>query len=162
MPANLSNDNIISALRPGLKTGIWILEVWSENWCGKLHVLFWNRVRIWTTGRHTPTNARIRSSTTRVKFSSRGEWDQEWDTVELPVTARSDPGPFYTACDVISLNGQGQLCPGKTCAGWRDLSNHTRINGYDSVKETGEQGKKLACNIDPKISMKTAQWALSI
>ena len=35
---NLSNDNIISAYRPGLKT-VWILEVWSEKGCGKLHFL---------------------------------------------------------------------------------------------------------------------------
>ena len=34
---------------------IWILEVWSEKGCGKWHVLVWNRVRIWRTGRHTPT-----------------------------------------------------------------------------------------------------------
>ena len=31
-----------------------------------------------------------------------------------------------TACDVISFNGQGQLCQ-PTCAEWRDLSNHTRM-----------------------------------
>ena len=34
--SNLSNDNIVSAERPGLKTGM-DLEVWSENGCGKLH-----------------------------------------------------------------------------------------------------------------------------
>ena len=34
---------------------VWILEVWSENRCGKWHVLVWNRVRIWRSGRHTPT-----------------------------------------------------------------------------------------------------------
>ena len=33
---------------------VWVLEVWSENGCGKWHVLVWNRVRIWRTGRHTP------------------------------------------------------------------------------------------------------------
>ena len=38
-----------------LGPGIWILEVWSENECGKWHFLVWNRVRIWRTGRHTPT-----------------------------------------------------------------------------------------------------------
>ena len=42
---------------------------------------------------------------------------------EPPVTARADPSPFYL-CDVISFNGQRQLCP-LTCAEWRDLSNHT-------------------------------------
>ena len=36
-----------------------------------------------------------------------------------------------TACDVISFNGQGQLCP-LTSAEWRDLSNHTRMNTIQS------------------------------
>ena len=31
-----------------------ILEVWTENGCGKWHFLVWNRVRIWRTGQHTP------------------------------------------------------------------------------------------------------------
>ena len=43
--SNLSNDNIISALRPGLKT-VWILKVWSANGCGKLPFWVGNRVRI--------------------------------------------------------------------------------------------------------------------
>ena len=34
---------------------VWILEERSENGCGKWHVLVWNWVRIWGTGRHTPT-----------------------------------------------------------------------------------------------------------
>ena len=34
---------------------VWILEDWSENRCGKLQFLVWNRVRIWTTGWHNPT-----------------------------------------------------------------------------------------------------------
>ena len=33
---------------------VWILEARSENGYGKWHVLVWNRVRIWRTGRHTP------------------------------------------------------------------------------------------------------------
>ena len=36
-----------------------------------------------------------------------------------------------TLCDVISFNGQGQLCP-LTCAEWRDLSNHTRMSTIQS------------------------------
>ena len=32
-----------------------ILQVRSENGCGKLHVLVWNMAGIWRTGRHTPT-----------------------------------------------------------------------------------------------------------
>ena len=52
--SNLSNDMIISAQWPGLKT-ILILKVQSENGCGEFHFLVRNRVRIWRTGRHTPT-----------------------------------------------------------------------------------------------------------
>ena len=33
---------------------------------------------------------------------------------ELPVIACADPRPFF-CCDIISFNGQGQLCP-LTCA----------------------------------------------
>ena len=33
----------------------WILVVWTENGCGNWHFSVWNRVRIWRTGRHTPT-----------------------------------------------------------------------------------------------------------
>ena len=36
-----------------------------------------------------------------------------------------------TACDIISFNGQGQLCP-LTCAEWRDLLNHTRMSTIQS------------------------------
>ena len=49
---------------------------------------------------------------------------------ELPVTACADPRPFF-CCDIISFNGQGQLCP-LTCAEWRDLSNYTRMNTIQS------------------------------
>ena len=36
-----------------------------------------------------------------------------------------------TACDGISFNGQRQLCL-LTCAGWRDVSNHTRMSTIQS------------------------------
>ena len=36
-----------------------------------------------------------------------------------------------TLCDVISFNGQGQLCP-LTCAEWRDLSHHARMSTIQS------------------------------
>ena len=36
-----------------------------------------------------------------------------------------------TPCDVISFNGQRQLCQ-LTCAKWRDLSNHTRMSTIQS------------------------------
>ena len=49
---------------------------------------------------------------------------------ELPVTACADPRPFF-CCDIISFNGQGQLCP-LTCAERRDLSNYTRMNTIQS------------------------------
>ena len=38
-----------------VKWGVWILEIRSENGCGKLPFLVWIRVRIWRIGRHTPT-----------------------------------------------------------------------------------------------------------
>ena len=34
---------------------VWILEARSENGCGKRNILVWNWVRIWGSGRHTPT-----------------------------------------------------------------------------------------------------------
>ena len=58
---NLSFGVLISVmmtylfLRDQVWNRVWILEVWSENGCGKLHVLVWNRVRIWRTRWHTPT-----------------------------------------------------------------------------------------------------------
>ena len=62
--SNFSNDDIISvfvnmhvAFCHFLQVWklIWILEVWSENGCGKWHFWVWNRVRTLRTGRHTPT-----------------------------------------------------------------------------------------------------------
>ena len=51
---NLSNDNIISAWRPGLKTGMDFRGlVWKR--ARKLQFLVWNGVRIWKTRGHTPT-----------------------------------------------------------------------------------------------------------
>ena len=39
------------------------------------------------------------------------------------------------SCDVITFNGQEQLCP-LTCAGRRDRSNYTRMNEGVVSKET--------------------------
>ena len=50
-----SNLNNIFLPKGQVWKRVWILEIWSENGCGKLHLLIWNRVRIWKTGRHTPT-----------------------------------------------------------------------------------------------------------
>ena len=36
-----------------------------------------------------------------------------------------------TACDIISFNGQGQLCL-LPCAEWKDLSNHTKMSTIQS------------------------------
>ena len=36
-----------------------------------------------------------------------------------------------TACEVISSNGQGKLCP-LACGKWRGLSNHTRMSTIQS------------------------------
>ena len=47
-----------------------------------------------------------------------------------------------TLCDVISFNGQGQLCP-LTCADWRDLLNHTRISTIQSRTPEKEAKKHV-------------------
>ena len=52
--SNLKNNDIISSKSQVWKR-VWILEVWSEYGCEKWHFLAWIRVRIWRTGRHTPT-----------------------------------------------------------------------------------------------------------
>ena len=53
--SNLSIDDIIS-LRPGLRMGIDFRgQVWKWVWKISDIFLVWNRVRIWRTGRHTPT-----------------------------------------------------------------------------------------------------------
>ena len=59
---------------------------------------------------------------------------------EPPVTARADP------CDVISFNGQGQLCL-LTCAEWRGLSNHTRMGTIQSriPEKTAKNHARLTC-----------------
>ena len=46
-----------------------------------------------------------------------------------------------TACDVISCNGQGQLCP-PTCAEQTDLSNHTRMSTIQSRTPEKKAKKK--------------------
>ena len=58
LPSYLSNDNIISAKRPGLKRGMDFRGlVWKRVWKIVKDYIFlvWNRVRIWRTGRHTLT-----------------------------------------------------------------------------------------------------------
>ena len=52
-----------------------------------------------------------------------------------------------TACDVISFNGQGQLCQ-PTCRVKRSFKPYQ--NDHNSVKDTQEKGKK-PCHIDPNI-----------
>ena len=50
----LSNDDIISAWRKGLKTGMDFRGlIWKRVW--KRTFFVWNRVRIWRIGRHNPT-----------------------------------------------------------------------------------------------------------
>ena len=49
----LGNDDIVSALRPGLKKGVDLRGQFCRVW--KMTFLVWDRVRIWITGRHTPT-----------------------------------------------------------------------------------------------------------
>ena len=43
-----------------------------------------------------------------------------------PSTSKLSDNPPSTACDVISVNIQGQLCH-LTCAEWRSKFNHTRM-----------------------------------
>ena len=51
-----------------------------------------------------------------------------------------------TPCDVISFNGQGQLCL-LTCAEWRDLSNHTRMSTIQSrtLEKKAKNHARLTC-----------------
>ena len=64
-------------------------------------------------------------------------FDVNQERIVLTHSPLSRPEPpvrihvLSTACDVISFNGQGQLCP-LTCAEWRDLSNHTRMSTIQS------------------------------
>ena len=60
---------------------------------------------------------------------------------ELPMQIHT----FSIASDIISFNGQEQLCP-LTCAGWRDLSNHTRMSMI--------QFRQKICKVAPKIPLK--------
>ena len=56
-----------------------------------------------------------------------------------------------TACDIISFNGHGQLVAANLCKVKRSFKSYQ--NEHNSVKDTGEKGKK-PCNIDLKISLK--------
>ena len=57
----------------------------------------------------------------------------------------------FTACDIISFNGHGQLVTANWCGVKRSFKPYQ--NEHNSVKDTRERGKKL-CNIDLNISMK--------
>ena len=57
-----------------------------------------------------------------------------------------------TACDVISFNGQGQLCP-LTCAESRDLSNHSRMSTIRS--RTPEKKAKNHVTLTRKLRRKS-------
>ena len=89
---------------------IWILEVWSENGCGKWHFWVWNRVRTLRTGRHTPTKN-----------------SQEYP---LPLPGRMSPGrcPHSTSVtqesaeqikiDVSRATNHDKLAPPSSAAGY--------------------------------------------
>lgn len=53
---------------------------------------------------------------------------------------------LFNPRDVISFNGQGQLCP-LTCAEWRVLSNHTRMSTIQSktAEKTANNHARLTC-----------------
>ena len=57
-----------------------------------------------------------------------------------------------TACDVISFNGQVQLCL-LTCAECRDILNQIRMSPIQSMRPD-KKGNETACNVDSKIPMK--------
>ena len=61
-----------------------------------------------------------------------------------------------TPCDIISFNGQGQLCP-LTCAEWRDLSNHTRMSTIQS--RTPEKKAKNHVTLTWKFPWKSCSTA---
>ena len=69
---------------------------------------------------------------------------------KLPVTAHTGPRAS-TSCDIISFNDHGQLVTANLCKVKRSFKPYQ--NEHNSVKDTGEKGKK-PCNIDLKISMK--------
>ena len=77
--------------------------------------------------------------------------------------APEPPVPIHvlsTACDVISFNGRGQLCP-LTCAEWRDLSNHTRMKPITypaREKKWGKKSEKRREERKRKVKVKTAQF----
>ena len=50
--------------------------------------------------------------------------------ITQPSTSKLSDNPASTACDIISCNGQGQLCH-LTCAEWRSF-NHTRMSTIQS------------------------------
>ena len=56
-----------------------------------------------------------------------------------------------TAYDILSFNGHEQLVTANLCRVKRSFKPYQ--NDHNSVKDTGEKGKK-PCNIDLKISMK--------
>ena len=61
-----------------------------------------------------------------------------------------------TSCDVISFNGQTQLCPLQvTCAEWRDLSNHTRMSRFQS--RTPQKKAKNLVTLTWKFPWKSCQ-----
>ena len=59
-----------------------------------------------------------------------------------------------TACDVISCNGQGQLCP-PTCAEQTDLSNHTRMSTIRSRTPEKKAKKKKHVTLTWKFQWKS-------
>ena len=63
-----------------------------------------------------------------------------------------------TPCDVISFNGQGQLCL-LTCAEWRDLLNHTRMSTNTIQSRTLEKKAKKHVTLTWKSPWKSCSIA---
>ena len=96
-----------------------------------------------------PTKCPAREKKIDNKSEKRGEERKRKVKVK---TAVSPLNPCAsTACDIISLNGHGQLVAANLCKVKRSFKPYQ--NEHNSVKDTGEKGKK-PCNIDLKISMK--------
>ena len=82
-----------------------------------------------------------------------------WNSGDVNLfTLEPPPPPLRTyltsaACDIISFNGQGQLCK-LTCAGWRDLSNHKTLSMIQSRRPEKKVNNHV-CKVDPKIPWKS-------
>ena len=76
---------------------VWILEVWSENGCGKLHFLVWNK------GQDLENRAAHPATKNYLEYppGGGGGWKSEVEKVKIEKRARHNAHHF-TAYDLIS------------------------------------------------------------